>query len=346
MVALYQDVGTTYPPVDYIAQGLVAFGWLLSIVYGKALGAKERPSWPLLVFWILGAGGAALELAVVASGDLSTSTAIAQLCMTLPRAVFSVSAVSVTLWSMTRGTSTETKYTAINSDEGAADAEDAQGASPSLTAAAAVAAAKGAQSPFTDFMIKVKKLLPFIWPKHDFNLQTRLVLCMVFVLSVRVVNVFVPILNKNIIDALAVRHQFASYYMTNTYGQGESGEIYFPLADILMYTFLRLLQGGAAGSMGLLNNIRNLLYIPVGQFTNREVAVSTFSHLHDLSLRYHLQRKTGEVLRVIDRGTASITNLLETLVFSILPTFLDIGIAIVYFIVRISLSLSHLCACD
>lgn len=57
-----------------------------------------------------------------------------------------------------------------------------------------------------------------------------------------------------------------------------------------------------------------------------------FRHLHSLSLRWHVGRKTGEVLRVMDRGTDSINNLLNYIIFSILPTIVDIVIAIVFFI--------------
>jgi len=81
--------------------------------------------------------------------------------------------------------------------------------------------------------------------------------------------------------------------------------------------------------------MRSFFWIRVEQFTTREISVDTFHHLHNLSLRYHLQRKTGEVLRVIDRGTVSISQLLSSLVFNILPTFLDIGIAITYFVVSL-----------
>jgi ATP-binding cassette subfamily B (MDR/TAP) protein 6 len=60
--------------------------------------------------------------------------------------------------------------------------------------------------------------------------------------------------------------------------------------------------------------------------------VELFKHLHGLSLRWHLSRKTGEVLRVMDRGTDSITNLLNYIIFSILPTVVDILVAVGYFI--------------
>ena len=65
--------------------------------------------------------------------------------------------------------------------------------------------------------------------------------------------------------------------------------------------------------------------------------VSLFRHIHELSLKWHLSRKTGEVLRVMDRGTSSINNLLQYLVFSIIPTFVDIAIAIIYFCIEFNI---------
>jgi len=64
------------------------------------------------------------------------------------------------------------------------------------------------------------------------------------------------------------------------------------------------------------------------------VQVRLFAHLHSLSLRWHLGRKTGEVLRVVDRGTTSVNNLLNYIVFSIMPTIVDIVIAILYFLTQ------------
>ena len=67
------------------------------------------------------------------------------------------------------------------------------------------------------------------------------------------------------------------------------------------------------------------------QYTTREIEVDLFQHLHHLSLRWHLQRKTGEVLRVMDRGTDSINNLLNYIIFSITPTIVDLIVAVIYF---------------
>ncbi|KAL8183015.1 UNVERIFIED_CONTAM: ATP-binding cassette sub- B member 6, mitochondrial [Gekko kuhli] len=100
---------------------------------------------------------------------------------------------------------------------------------------------------------------------------------------------------------------------------------------VFIFSTLKFLQGGGAGSTGFVSNLRTFLWIRVQQFTNREVQVKLFRHLHGLSLRWHLGRKTGEVLRSVDRGTSSINNLLSYIVFSIFPTIADIIIAIVYF---------------
>lgn len=100
---------------------------------------------------------------------------------------------------------------------------------------------------------------------------------------------------------------------------------------ILMYVGFKFLQGGGTGTMGLLNNMRSYLWIGIQQFTTREIEIELFAHLHSLSLRWHLQRKTGEVLRIMDRGTDSITNLLNYILFSILPTIVDILVAVVFF---------------
>lgn len=102
---------------------------------------------------------------------------------------------------------------------------------------------------------------------------------------------------------------------------------------ILLYAGFKFLQGGGTGTMGLLNNIRSFLWIRVQQYTTREIEIELFAHLHSLSLRWHLGRKTGEVLRIMDRGTDSITNLLNFILFSIAPTIIDILIAVVFFTV-------------
>lgn len=99
---------------------------------------------------------------------------------------------------------------------------------------------------------------------------------------------------------------------------------------ILVYVGFKFMQGGGTGSMGLLNNLRSFLWIRIQQYSTREIEVELFAHLHSLSLRWHLSRKTGEVLRIMDRGTDSINNLLNYILFSIVPTIVDILVAVVF----------------
>ena len=88
---------------------------------------------------------------------------------------------------------------------------------------------------------------------------------------------------------------------------------------------------------GLLTNVRSLLWIKIQQHITRETQIGLFDHLHSLSLRWHMSRKTGEVLRVMDRGTGSINNLMSYLVFNIFPTIIDVLVAIIYFAVAFNI---------
>lgn len=170
------------------------------------------------------------------------------------------------------------------------------------------------QSTFRNAWTKMRTLMPFLWPKKDFFLQFRVIFCFVLLLAGRVINLYVPIYNKKIVDSLSER------------------PLTFRWDWVLIYVGFKFLQGGGTGSMGLLNNLRSFLWIRIQQYTTREIEVELFRHLHSLSLRWHLNRKTGEVLRVMDRGTDSINNLLNYILFSIAPTIVDILVAVVFFI--------------
>lgn len=136
----------------------------------------------------------------------------------------------------------------------------------------------------------------------------------------RIVNVLVPLQYKVVVDAL-------------TPGNGDPDgpkTPYFCWLAILLYTTLRFLQG----SSGLISAVQNYFWISVSQWTTRKVSVDAFAHLHALSYSWHVGRKTGETLRVLDRGTSSIVSLLQYLLFSIFPTLVDIAVAVVFFLVK------------
>ncbi|KAI4490941.1 hypothetical protein M0802_010615 [Mischocyttarus mexicanus] len=169
-------------------------------------------------------------------------------------------------------------------------------------------------SPWKNIWYKMKTLAPFLWPKSDILLQLRVIFCFGLLMLGRLINLYVPIYNGKIVDSLKIT----------------PNEFRWDL--ILIYVAFKFLQGGGTGGMGLLNNLRSFLWIRIQQFTTREVELELFKHLHGLSLRWHLGRKTGEVLRVMDRGTDSINNLLNYILFSIVPTIVDIIVAVVFFI--------------
>ncbi|CAG8506513.1 9915_t:CDS:10, partial [Scutellospora calospora] len=158
-----------------------------------------------------------------------------------------------------------------------------------------------------DFLSRSKKLIPFLWPAHDVKLQVLIVICILLLIAGRVVNAMLPYQSKVIIDRMT------------------AGETIWK--EILIFVGLRFLQG----DVGLINTIQSLLWIPVGQFTTREISVKMFEHLLNLSLRFHHNRKTGEILRVQDRGVSSIVSILSSILFNIVPTLVDIAIAIIYF---------------
>ncbi|XP_018350877.1 PREDICTED: ATP-binding cassette sub-family B member 6, mitochondrial [Trachymyrmex septentrionalis] len=169
-------------------------------------------------------------------------------------------------------------------------------------------------STWRNLWYKIKILAPFLWPKSDYLLQLRVIFCFVLLLSGRLINLYVPIYNKKIVDSVVIV------------------PVKFRWDIVLIYVTFKFLQGGGTGSMGLLNNLRSFLWIRIQQYTTREVELELFRHLHGLSLRWHLGRKTGEVLRIMDRGTDSINNLLNYILFSILPTIIDILVAVLFFI--------------
>ena len=104
---------------------------------------------------------------------------------------------------------------------------------------------------------------------------------------------------------------------------------------------IALVAAYAAARFGgvLFDNLRNAIFERVGQDATRRLAETTFRHLHDLSLRFHLERRTGAVTKIVERGTKSIDMMLYFLLFNIAPTILQLGIVLVLFWVKFGLGL-------
>ena len=121
---------------------------------------------------------------------------------------------------------------------------------------------------------KLSILLPYLWPKANYLIQTRVIVCVLLVLSQRVVNVFVPRVNRDIVDVLAL----------------DIGA--FPVDKILLYSFLKIMQGGVGAACkfgGIINCIKGVLWIRVNQNCVKNLKLDFFNHLHRLGVR---QRKS------------------------------------------------------
>eukprot|EP00127_Corallochytrium_limacisporum_P006677 Clim_evm56s232 gene=Clim_evmTU56s232 len=181
------------------------------------------------------------------------------------------------------------------------------------------------ESPWKDFGAKMRRLMPYLWPRDKPLLQIYAFIAFMTLVGGRIVNVLVPIFYKKLIDDL-------------TPGKDEDyHDLHFPTGTLIAFIVIRFLQGGGIGSMGLLNGIRSLFWVQISQYTTRTMRVGLFEHLQYMSLRWHLGRKTGEVLRIMDRGTDSISSLMSSLIFNIIPTLVDIGLGIGFFAIYFDL---------
>lgn len=146
----------------------------------------------------------------------------------------------------------------------------------------------------------VKSLSEHLWPKDHPNLKLRVVLAMGCLLIAKLVNVYVPFLYKDAVDALSVKPMVA-----------------LPLSIILSYGLARVAQQ----SFG---ELRDFIFAKVSQHAQRTIALSTFKHLHNLSLKFHLDRQTGGLSRVIERGIRAMQTVLSFMLFNIIPTLVEI----------------------
>lgn len=149
--------------------------------------------------------------------------------------------------------------------------------------------------------LTIKTLAGHLWPSTRKDLKIRVVLALISLAIAKMINVYVPFLYKMAIDNFTVA----------------ASVIILPIGIILAY-------GGARMLNQMFGELRDFIFIKVSQHAQRTVALSTFRHLHSLSLRFHLDRQTGGLSRVIERGTGGIQFVLSFVLFNIFPTLLEI----------------------
>ena len=130
---------------------------------------------------------------------------------------------------------------------------------------------------------------PYIWPKGEPEARLRVAVAMVFLILAKVATIWTPFLFKDVVDALTPAGV----------SDGARALMVAPTALILFYAVMRFMQTGLA-------QVRDGVFAKVGQRALRRLALQSFAHLHDLSLRFHLQRKTGALSRIIDRGVKGV----------------------------------------
>ncbi|WP_246752968.1 ABC transporter ATP-binding protein/permease [Sinorhizobium sp. BG8] len=156
-------------------------------------------------------------------------------------------------------------------------------------------------------MQTIVNLWPYMWPSDRPDLKLRVVWATVFLLIAKVVLLLVPYCFKWATDALNGRIDAPDLL---------PGFLLGAVMLVIAYNLARILQAG-------LNQLRDALFASVGQHAVRQLAYRTFVHLHRLSLRFHLERRTGGLSRVIERGTKGIETIVRFTILNSVPTVIE-----------------------
>ncbi|MBN9009458.1 MAG: ABC transporter ATP-binding protein/permease, partial [Rhizobiales bacterium] len=165
-------------------------------------------------------------------------------------------------------------------------------------------------------MQTLRTLWPYMWPKDRPDLRQRVVIAIAVLVAAKVITVLVPYTYKWATDALV--HPAA--------GSAKPADLGLM---ILVTVPIMLIVANGVGRilLGVFNNLRDALFAKVGQHAVRDLASKTFVHMHGLSLRYHLQRRTGGLQRVIERGTTGVETIVRFTILNTAPTILEFVLA-------------------
>jgi ATP-binding cassette subfamily B protein len=159
----------------------------------------------------------------------------------------------------------------------------------------------------------VRRILPYVWPANEAWIRRRVVLSMTALLAAKVFSLITPFFYKAAVDALA--------------GEARDDSSLVALGAVgltVAYGLARLSNVG-------FGELRDAIFVRVGQRALRRLALETFTHIHALSMRFHITRKTGGLSRIIERGVKGVDFLLRFMVFSIGPLFFELILVTVIF---------------
>ncbi|MCL6683780.1 ABCB family ABC transporter ATP-binding protein/permease [Sphingomonas alba] len=160
------------------------------------------------------------------------------------------------------------------------------------------------------------RFLPLLWPKGEAELKVRVVVALTLVLAGKAIALLMPFAYKAVVDGMSADRQ--------------------AFGAVLM-----LVAAYAAARFGnvLADNLRNAVFEKVGQQAGRRLAAMVFRHVHNLSLRFHLERRTGSLTKIVERGTKSIDMMLYFILFNIAPTAIELTAICIIFFVKFGIGL-------
>ncbi|MBK1636208.1 ABCB family ABC transporter ATP-binding protein/permease [Rhodovulum adriaticum] len=162
----------------------------------------------------------------------------------------------------------------------------------------------------------IRKVLPYLWPEGQGWVKRRVVLAMVALILAKVVSVLTPFFYKAAVDSLT--------------GEGAPDAMLLAVGAVgltVAYGMARLMNTG-------FQQLRDAIFARVAQRALRRLALQTFTHIHRLSLRYHITRKTGGLSRIIERGVKGVEFLLRFMLFSVGPLVIELSmVALIFFFV-------------
>jgi ATP-binding cassette subfamily B protein len=154
----------------------------------------------------------------------------------------------------------------------------------------------------------IRRVLPYLWPEGQFWVKRRVVLALIALVVGKLISVSTPFLYKAAVDSLANENRDDAWLL-----------VYGAVGLTVAYGVARL---GAVA----FNELRDAIFVRVGQRALRALALETFTHIHRLSMRYHITRKTGGLSRIIERGVKGVDFLLRFMLFSIGPLILELAL--------------------
>ncbi|QDP19501.1 ABCB family ABC transporter ATP-binding protein/permease [Sphingomonas xanthus] len=154
------------------------------------------------------------------------------------------------------------------------------------------------------------RFLPMLWPKDEISLRLRVIAAVLLVLVGKAIVLVMPFAYKAVVDGMS----------------GETAA--WGAVAMLVVAYASARFGGV-----LSDNLRNAIFEKVGQSAARRLSARVFRHVHSLSLRFHLERRTGSLTKIVERGTKSIDSMLYFLLFNIAPTLIElIAICVIFYV--------------